>query len=108
MMGIMHMTDSGFEKIYEQYWLHARHQENQRLSFTNIYAVIVTGVFAFLGIIYQIESDNLNTNNFWLLKISLLIFLIILSSFGYIMVLTWTYPALCKKSEKCLTLYTLC
>lgn len=37
---------NGLKKMYEQYWLHSRHQEIQRLWFTNIYAVIFTGVLS--------------------------------------------------------------
>ena len=35
--------------VYEQYWGHARHVANERLWFTNIYAVIVGGAFAFMA-----------------------------------------------------------
>lgn len=35
--------------IYEQYWLHARHVENERLWFTNIYAIILAGTLTLLG-----------------------------------------------------------
>ncbi len=32
--------------IYEQHWLHARHVENQRLWFTNIFAILCGGSLA--------------------------------------------------------------
>lgn len=39
--------EENLRTIYEQYWLHARHQENQRLWYTNIYAIIVGGIAGF-------------------------------------------------------------
>lgn len=33
--------------VFEQHWLHARHVENERLWFTNIYALTVGGLLAF-------------------------------------------------------------
>lgn len=73
------MKDDNLRKIYEHYWLHARHQETQRLGFTNIYVVIVVGVFAYLDYID-------------IIKVSLLIFLTILSLFGYLMTHSWNIP----------------
>lgn len=35
--------------VFEQYWLHARHQEIQLLTFTGIYSAIVAGAFAYMG-----------------------------------------------------------
>lgn len=32
--------------VFEQHWLHARHVENERLWFTNIYALVVGGLLA--------------------------------------------------------------
>jgi hypothetical protein len=78
---MVEMTDKNLEKVYEQYWLHARHQEIQRLWFTNIYAMIVAGVFAYLGLIEE-----------HLTKILILIFLTILSLFGYLMAHSWNLP----------------
>ena len=57
------------------------HQETQRLWFTNIYAVIVAGVFAYLG---YVENH--------IIKVSLLTFLTILSLFGYLMTHSWNIP----------------
>ena len=45
------MDDENLRRVYEQYWLHARHQEVQRLWFTNIYSMIVAGTFAYFGAI---------------------------------------------------------
>ena len=75
------MEDENLIKIYEHYWLHAMHQETQRLWFTNIYAVIVAGVFAYLG---YVENH--------IIKVSLLTFLTILSLFGYLMTHSWNIP----------------
>jgi len=33
--------------VFKQHWLHARHVENERLWFTNIYALVVGGLLAF-------------------------------------------------------------
>tara|TARA_B100000809_G_scaffold169987_1_gene167350 strand:- start:156 stop:638 length:483 start_codon:yes stop_codon:yes gene_type:complete len=35
------------QMVYEQNWLHFRHVENERLWFTNIFALIVAGTFVF-------------------------------------------------------------
>ncbi|MBA7702505.1 hypothetical protein ES703_111274 [subsurface metagenome] len=41
--------DENLCTIYEQYWLHARHQENQRLWYTNVYAILVSGLVVFMS-----------------------------------------------------------
>ncbi len=74
--------NSYLEKVYEQYWLHARHAENQRLWFTNIYAIIVAGLFAYMAT-KDIEDEK---------KIIILFFLIILSLFGYFVTHAWNMP----------------
>ena len=76
------MNDENLRKVYEQLWLHARHQETQRLWFTNVYALIVAGVFAYFG---ASEGDNF-------VKVILLIFLALLSFFGYLMTYSWNIP----------------
>lgn len=38
-----------YQDVYEQYWLHARHVENQVWSFTRIWALILTGIFTVVG-----------------------------------------------------------
>lgn len=40
------MSDSA-EAVFEQYWLHARHQELQLLTFTSIYSAIVSGALVY-------------------------------------------------------------
>jgi len=42
--------DENLRKVYEQYWLHARHVADERLWFTNIYILVVVGIFVFLQI----------------------------------------------------------
>jgi len=54
--------------VYEQHWLHARHVENERLWFTNIFAVIVAGLLAFI-----FTSENNGTPNLFAVYGGLLI-----------------------------------
>ncbi|WP_267641054.1 hypothetical protein [Haloarchaeobius amylolyticus] len=43
-------TDKSNEQtVYNQYWKHARHVENQLWSYTRIWAVILTGIFTIVG-----------------------------------------------------------
>jgi len=62
--------------ILEQNWLHARHIENERLWFTNIYAIIVAGMIGILSINGFVNSSLMMT--------LLSIFLIYLSLLGII------------------------
>lgn len=64
--------------IYEQYWEHARHVETERLSFTEIYSILVGGILAFLAV--QIERNLFQ-------EILANIFLFILTIMGYSLVL---------------------
>ncbi len=73
------MENGNLRTVYEQYWLHARHQESQRLWFTNVYAVVVAGVFAYFGGIQRIDQ-------------LLLLFLVFLSILGYLMTYSWNVP----------------
>lgn len=76
------MDNNNLGKVYEQYWLHARYQETQRLWFTNVYALIITGVFAYLA------TSGLDNS----LKVILLMFLTLLSLFGYLLTYSWNLP----------------
>jgi len=58
-------------RVYEQNWLHARHVENERLWFTNIYAVVMAGSLILMS----------ETGLIW----SLASFLLILSFLGFCM-----------------------
>jgi hypothetical protein len=37
------------QDVYEQYWLHARHVENQVWSYTRMWALVLTGIFTIVG-----------------------------------------------------------
>lgn len=41
--------DKNLRVVFEQYWLHARHVENERLWFTNIYAIVWAGSLALMS-----------------------------------------------------------
>ena len=69
------------KSVYEQHWLHARHCENERLWFTNVFALIVAGLFAFLGTAEQPILSQFVT------YAGCTIFL--LSMLGYFLCLTW-------------------
>lgn len=57
--------------IYEQHWLHARHVENERLWFTNVYAIVLAGALSLLS-----EHVSLEFN------VAVLSFLMLLSLIG--------------------------
>lgn len=73
------------KSVYEQHWLHARHVENERLWFTNIFALIVAGLLAFLG---TVEDEELLS----LFAVYAGCFIFILSILGYFLCLTWRAP----------------
>jgi hypothetical protein len=73
------------KSIYEQHWLHARHVENERLWFTNIFGIIVAGLLAFLGTIEDKETP-------FLFAIYAGSFIFALSMLGYFFCLTWRAP----------------
>ena len=72
------------KSIYEQHWLHARHVENERLWFTNIFGVIVAGLLAFLG-----TSEAANLALFAKFAGP---FILILAMLGYLLCLSWRAP----------------
>ncbi|WP_256297151.1 hypothetical protein [Haloarchaeobius salinus] len=37
------------QDVYEQYWWHARHVENQVWSYTRMWALVLTGIFTIVG-----------------------------------------------------------
>lgn len=41
--------DGNHQTVYEQYWQHARHVENQLWSFTRIWAVVLTAILTIVG-----------------------------------------------------------
>ncbi len=73
------------KSVYEQHWLHARHVENERLWFTNIFGVIVAGLLAVL-----FTSDGDGTRGQFAVYAGYLI--LILSLVGYFLCLTWRAP----------------
>lgn len=66
------MTDKEFHTVYEQYWEHARHNENQLWSFTRIWALVLTAILASYGTSY-FETEA---------KLAALVFGILLSLLG--------------------------
>ena len=64
------------KSIYEQHWLHARHVENERLWFTNIYMIIVGALLAY-------TFDKQAQTSSWPWPILLIVF--ILSMVGFLM-----------------------
>lgn len=76
-------SDGNLREVYEQYWLHARHAEHETWLFTSLYAIIVAAIFAIVGSGLAIE-----------IKISILIFGVILSILGFLIVYTLRIPFL--------------
>lgn len=68
-------SENSVLEAMQQNWLHARHLENQRLTFTNLYAAIVAAVLAFMG------QNGIERNVF------LIWFLLVFSVFGLMVVL---------------------
>ena len=71
--------------VYEQHWLHARHVENERLWFTNIFGVVVAGLLAFM---FTLENNG--TPNLFGVYGGLFIF--VMSLLGYFLCLSWRAP----------------
>jgi len=85
------ISDNPYLKIqYEQLWEHARHQELQRLTFTNIYAIIVAGVFAS---VLLARDENVQTAVVGFdsphVRFFLFVFLTFLSLFGLYITDAW-------------------
>lgn len=75
-----------FQVVYNQYWKHARHNEDQLWSFTRAWALILTGIFAALGA----PQATVSTRT----KIGIAAFGIILSVLGFALVYTIRKPFL--------------
>ena len=71
-----------WDVLYVQFLQHARHCENERLTFTQIYVVIVAALFSILGM--YLTKD---------VRVSIIssIFIIILSYTGFLMTYALTY-----------------
>lgn len=68
--------------IYEQHWLHARHVENERLWFTNIFVVVVAGLHV---VIFTAGDPQLSKQ--FAIYIGFLI--LALSLIGYFQCISW-------------------
>ena len=73
--------------IFAQHWENARHIKNERLSFTNIYAIVSAGI---LSLLHAVRGEAV-------LEISLLVFLFSFSVIGLL-----TSLRLKAELEKCL------
>jgi len=84
--------------VYEQHWLHARHVENERLWFTNIFTAIFAGVISII-------KDSL----FDLASVPLILFLMILSIFGILVSIKFDsiYKTHKRAAELILEMYNL-
>lgn len=71
------------QTVYEQYWKHARHVEEEMWSFTRIWALILTAIFTILG-------TDLPTGA----KVSAALFGALLSMLGFFIVYTLRIPFL--------------
>lgn len=58
--------------VFEQQWENARHIKNERLSFTNIYAIVAAGS---LSLLHSVKGE-------FVLEVSILLFLCIFSLIG--------------------------
>lgn len=72
------------ETIFTEHWKHARHCENERLWFTNVYAVVVAAI---LYSIAEISKDPETTS---VPVLVLALFGLILSVLGFLVVITLT------------------
>lgn len=83
------------ETVYEQFFLHARHQETQRMMFTVFYGATMSGVLAFLAKlpIAGIGTDGLITNIWYAFSIPIVfLFLFLLSMFGFYLSISLYVP----------------
>ena len=58
--------------VFQQHWENARHIKNERLSFTNIYAIVSAGI---LSLLHSVPGE-------FVLEISMLVFLCCFSGIG--------------------------
>jgi len=69
------------KEIFSQYWEHVRHQETQRLSFMNSYAIITAGIFTIVfSPLFERDPG---------VKMLLLGFVIALSIIGILITIAW-------------------
>jgi hypothetical protein len=75
--------------VYEQRWLHARHQENQRLTFTKIFFAIYGIILAYSYSVSAITKDE---------KLIIFGFLAILSILGFLLIRRWNEAFLSNRT----------
>ena len=63
------------QTIYDQYWAHVRHVEDEMWSFTRIWAIIITGIFGILGSEFPVGA-KIGTAGFGILLCVLGFFLV--------------------------------
>jgi len=68
--------------VFREHWKHARHCENERLWFTNIYAIVVAAILVFIGNAVYGNNAQCNPADFKL-AVLLAIFGLILSVIGF-------------------------
>jgi len=72
------------ETIFKEHWNHARHCENERLWFNNIYAVVVAAILVFIGQAGYNQQTDLGP------MLLLALFGLILSVLGFLVVIALT------------------
>ncbi len=73
--------------LLEQHWLHCRHLETERAWFMSIYGAVVGGILAFGATRLDAETD---LGDFPLIY-GLILFLVVLTFFGFFHTLRWIY-----------------
>jgi len=87
-------SDISKDTVYEQHWLHARHVENERLWFTNIFVIVTGGLLALIGYILASGAGEDQPLS-WLLPAFLYgtpSLVLVLSIIGYFLCISWRAP----------------
>lgn len=79
-------------KLLEQHWLQCRHIETERALFMSMYAAIVGGILAFVS-----KGTVISPNSY--IFITLVLFLIGLTFFGYFLTLRWVHSFECHRNK---------
>jgi len=77
LLRILTMKNENLKTVYEQYWLHARHAENETWLFTRSYIIIMVAIFAVVSAAIPLK-----------IKVGLTAFGAMLSLFGFFVVYT--------------------
>jgi len=77
------MQNENMRVVYEQYWLHARHAENETWLFTTVYGIIMAAIFAAVGA--EISEG---------IKATVTLFGVIFSVLGFLLVYVFRVPFL--------------